>query len=826
VIARAPATPSAAQHRNGVFNMVMLQRTLVLSSTASFAAIALALSASAAQAQAADQSAVQDDAPELAADEIVVTAQKRAERLQDVPLSVTAVSGDTLGERQINDTASLVRAVPALTFQQGNHPANTTFRVRGVGTALFGQGVESSVAVVVDGVPLARQAQAVTDLADIERVEVLRGPQGTLFGKNASAGLINIVTARPARDLEGSGEVTIAERGEYRARGTMSGPLSDALRARISGFYNDVEGPAYNVNLQRRVNGSSAWGLRGKLEWDATSNLNFLLTGEYRQQNSDCCTFASIQIVNPVIRQLEAPVVASPTNRLVTEDTPNRADTDQTSVSLQADWDVGPATITSLTAFQNFNLFVNQPIDRLDTNPVIFVGAAAPYASWNFNQGILHLKQFSQELRIASNGSGDLTYVAGLFYSHGDIERPFARRRAVCSVGTTIGEVCAAPTYQSSSSFARLKTDNIAAFGQIEYRLTGGLKAIGGIRVQHETGENYGIQLGVVTPGDTLLPGVSSGSGTIRGSDTAVTGKAGLQYEFHRNLQMYATYTNGYKGLGYDMEAGANFTQQGTLAPERVNAYEVGIKGRTLDGMLSYALSVYRSDYSNLQVQANRSNPVTGVVQFVSTNAGNSRAQGIELETTLRPSDGLSIQASISYTDSTVSIDGLNCPLQFQAAAPTLDGNFPVNSCYRARTTVNGVTTVSGPRQDLRGATLPSSPKWRIAFAPRQDFDIGANYGGFVQFSVNYQSSQGFAIEQDPLLIQKAYAMVDGSIGLYTSDKRYNLSVFVKNLFDQNYYSAMAHNSLLATAANPNDIVASFNRDADRYFGATFGVRF
>jgi iron complex outermembrane receptor protein len=826
VIAHAPATPSTAQHRNGVFNMVMLQRTLVLSSTASLAALALAMGASAAQAQTADQSAVQGDTPELAADEIVVTAQKRAERLQDVPLSVTAVSGDTLGERQINDTASLVRAVPALTFQQGNHPANTTFRVRGVGTALFGQGVESSVAVVVDGVPLARQAQAVTDLADIERVEVLRGPQGTLFGKNASAGLINIVTARPARDLEGSGEVTIAERGEYRARGTMSGPLSDALRARISGFYNDVEGPAYNVNLQRRVNGSSAWGLRGKLEWDATSNLNFLLTGEYRQQNSDCCTFASIQIVNPVIRQLEAPVVASPTNRLVTEDTPNRADTDQTSVSLQADWDVGAATITSLTAFQNFNLFVNQPIDRLNTNPVLYVGAAAPYASWNFNQGILHLKQFSQELRIASNGSGDLTYVAGLFYSHGDIERPFARRRAVCSVGTTIGEICAAPTYQSSSSFARLKTDNVAAFAQIEYRLAGGLKAIGGLRVQYETGENYGIQLGVVNAGDTLLPGVASGSGTLRDSDTAVTGKAGLQYEFHRDLQMYATYTNGYKGLGYDMEAGANFTQQRTLAPERVNAYEIGMKGRTLDGMLSYALSVYRSDYSNLQVQANRSNPVTGVVQFVSTNAGSSRAQGVELEATLRPADGLSIQASISYTDSTVNIDGLNCPLQFQAGAPTLDGNFPVNSCYRARTTVNGVTTVSGPRQDLRNATLPSSPKWRIGFAPRQDFDIGASYGGFVQFSVNYQSSQGFAIEQDPLLVQKAYAMVDGSIGLYTSDKRYNLSIFVKNLFDQNYYSAMAHNSLLATAASPNDVVASFNRDADRYFGATFGVRF
>jgi iron complex outermembrane receptor protein len=319
---------------------------------------------------------------------------------------------------------------------------------------------------------------------------------------------------------------------------------------------------------------------------------------------------------------------------------------------------------------------------------------------------------------------------------------------------------------------------------------------------------------------------VPNTTGRLKDNDTAVTGKAGLQYEFHRDLQAYATYTRGYKGLGYNMEAATDFANQTDLRPERVNAYEVGMKGRAAGGMLSYALAIYRADYTNLQVQANRSDPITGVVSFVPTNAGKSRSQGVELETTLRPSDKLSITASVSYTDSTINIDGLNCPLQFQAAAPTLSGNFPVNSCYRASTTVNGVTTVSGPRQDLRDAPLPASPKWRITFAPRQDFDLSDNLGGFLQVAVNYQSSQHFAIEQDPLLVQKAYAMVDASVGVYTIDRKYNLSLFVKNLFDQNYYSAMAHNSLLATAANPNDIVATFNKDADRYFGATLGVRF
>jgi iron complex outermembrane recepter protein len=139
--------------------------------------------------------AAAQDGPGETIAEIVVTAQKREERLQDVPLAVTAVSGEALLNRQINDTSNLVQAVPSLTFQQGNNPTNTSFRIRGIGTSLFGQGVESSVSVVLDGVVTARGSQSFTDLADVERVEVLRGPQGTLFGKNATAGVINVVTA-------------------------------------------------------------------------------------------------------------------------------------------------------------------------------------------------------------------------------------------------------------------------------------------------------------------------------------------------------------------------------------------------------------------------------------------------------------------------------------------------------------------------------------------------------------------------------------------------------------------------------------------------------
>ncbi|MFZ2994811.1 TonB-dependent receptor [Sphingobium sp.] len=750
--------------------------------------------------------------------EIVVTAQKRSERLQDVPLAVTAVSGEALANRQVNDTTMLTRAVPSLTFQQGPNPTNTTLRIRGVGTALFGQGVESSVSVVVDGVVQARQAQGFADLADIERVEVLRGPQGTLFGKNASAGVISIVTARPSQDFEGRIDGTIAEHGEYRTRGTVSGPLTDTLRARVTGFYNDVRGITYNTTRKQWVNGQESWGVRGKLEWEPTDTLTFLLSGEYRKTNSDCCIASTIQTINPIVAALEAPVVASPTNRQVSEDTATYANSNQKTFSLQADWDLGPATLTSITAYQDYYLKVNQPIDRINSDPVRFVGAGAAYASWNFNQGILDLSQFSQELRIGSNGNSDFTYVAGVFYSHTDIKRPFSRRRAICTAGV-IGQACPAPRYQSSSSFAELKTDSIAAFGQAEYKIVGGLSLLGGLRVQYEKGTNFGAQLGTIAAGDALLPGVpANGSGTLSDHDTAITGKAGLKYEFSRNLQAYGTYTRGYKGIGYNMEAGTNFTTQSTLSPENVNAYELGLKGRTADGTLSLAIAAYRADYSNLQVQANRSDPVTGVTQFVATNAGKSRSQGVEVEATLRPSRNFSVDASIAYTESTVDIDGLNCPLQLQAAAPVRT-DAPTNLCYRAAA---GAT----PQQNLRNATLPASPKVRISFAPRWDYEISETLGGFAQVGVSFQSKQQFAIEQDPLLVQEAYTLVDASVGIHTADRRYSLSVFVKNLFDVNYYTAVSHNSLLATAARPFDLSANYNKDADRYFGATLGMKF
>ncbi len=424
-------------------------RNLAKFSATSILALGVALGASPALAQEQAESEIQPG-------EIVVTAQKREERLQDVPLAVTAVSAETLTTRQINDTNSLVLAVPSLSFQQGANPANTSFRIRGVGTALFGQGVEPSVSVVVDGVVAVRSAQGFSELADIEQVEVLRGPQGTLFGKNASAGVISVTTARPTRDFEGKGEITIAEHNEYRARGTVSGPITDTLRARVSGFYSDVQGITRNIGTNEWVNGTKNWGIRGKLEWEAASNLTFLLMGEYRETDSNCCASTLIDIRNPLLQTVVGPIRATRRNRQINEDTNTFSNSSAQTYSLQADWDLGAATVTSISAYQKFNLDVNQPIDRINAPAPIFLGSAAvaPYTFWNQNGGQVDLDAWSQELRIANDGTSDLNYVFGAFYMHSDILRPFARRRARCTAGI-VGQPCATANIAWQSAAAR-----------------------------------------------------------------------------------------------------------------------------------------------------------------------------------------------------------------------------------------------------------------------------------------------------------------------------------------------------------------------------------
>ncbi|MGH6997772.1 MAG: TonB-dependent receptor, partial [Phenylobacterium sp.] len=442
------------------------------------------------------------------------------------------------------------------------------------------------------------------------------------------------------------------------------------------------------------------------------------------------------------------------------------------------------------------------------------------------------VQQFTQEVRFTSPAGQRLTYVVGAFYSDLSLDRDFRRRRAYCAPGTAaqLGTPCTPTSWQSNAVTAHQDAQHIALFGQGEFELVDKLNLIGGLRIQREEFTVSGQTLGPIVPGDVAFgPGRDAARGSTSASDDAVTGKAGLQYRFSSRAQSYATFTRGYKGLGFETEFGAPFGDARVLRPEGVDAYEIGYKGQLFDGRLSLNAAIFLARYTDLQVQATRIDPVTGISTAEQLNAGSSETKGFELEAIWRPTEALTLNTSITYSDASVDVDGLGCPLQFQGAAPIVAPGAvtPINSCYRPQTRNAAGAVVTGtPIQDVREGLLPSSPKWRVALTPRYAFALNDDWDGAVQANVAYQSEQLMSLDQDPLLKQGAYTTVDASLTLTRADDRYSVSLFVRNLFDQNYYTQFGHASTLASAASPNDLFAYSPKEARRYFGVTLGTRF
>ncbi|MGQ3048547.1 MAG: TonB-dependent receptor [Niveispirillum sp.] len=758
-----------------------------------------------AQAQQADDS--------LVLEEIVVTAQKRAERLQDVPLAVSALSADALANSQVSSTAGVAALVPSLTYTQSTSDLNNNVRIRGVGTALFNAGLESAVSFVVDGVVMSRQGQGFQDLIDVERVEVLRGPQGTLFGKNATAGVINIVTKRPSRDFEGVAEIGIAEQGEYRARASVSGPISETVGARLTGYYTDNRGYVYDYGRGEHVYGGRDVGVRGKVEWQATENLNFLFTADLRDSESDCCQPIPYLTTNSVLAAIRGPVVASSENRTVSSgDTRTFANSDQAGGSVEANLDLGDHVLTSVTAVRNWKIENNVDVDGFNSATPLYLPFGNGY--FGVNGGTADISQFTQELRLASAANQPLTYTFGLFYFNLDLDRAFTRRVGGCvTPGTAFGQPCATSFFSSSNHAANTKTDNYAAFGQVEYELTDALSAFAGFRLQREKVSYSGTRFGTAPyAGDRLLFAASTGSGSV--SDTDLSGKAGLKYEIDRDAQTYFTWSRGYKGQGYDVELTANFANQTPVRPETVNSYELGWKQQALNGRLILNSALFYAKYQDLQVQSTIAPNVS-----VPTNAGSSVSKGAEIEFQARATSALSINGGVTYLDAKFDADRIACALPAQATALTLATGAaePANSCFRLG---------NGTVQNVRGGDLPNAPRWRGNINVRYEDEIATDWNGFAQVGFNTQSGTTFSLEQDAGLTQGGYSTVDLSVGVLSQDDRYQLTLYVRNLTDKHFATGMQRDNILTNAANPGNILYFTSKEAARYMGGTMRVKF
>ena len=586
--------------------------------------------------------------------EIVVTAQKRSERLQDVPVAVSVISGDAIAAKGAVNLEAAQYLVPTLNFRKSGTAINQSLFLRGVGTSTFSIAGEPSISTVVDGVVYSRAGEAFSDLIDIDRLEVLRGPQGTLFGKNTSAGVINIVTKRPGNKFGGfvEGGYYFGNGNEYRVRGALDLPLATGIAARVTGFYGNYDGNIRNTVYDTRVNGYEHYGVRGVVVAEPTPDLTLTVIADYRRSDDDCC--GEVIGTGPINTTTGAPATSlafaalpdpkgDRTRRLAQDLVTSTLETSW-GVSGQADWTLGTQTVTYIGSYREYD---NTEIRDGDFLPQAYVG---------FNQlhdfGPQTSNTLTQEIRLTSPARQFFSYVIGAFYSRAETDRVFRRDDIVCTAATavTVLTPCTTPgltvTQPTGTAVFGSVFKNLAFFGQGTLNITDRFRLIGGVRYTSD-------QLDVYHSRTTLLagPGINPSFGPFQGKTTNTnwSGKAGVQYEIVPQSTFYATYSRGYKGPAFNVFYNLTATGTNAIEAETADSYEAGLKNTLFDGKLVINLAGYYAKYYNFQ--ANNPDIVAGVLVTRFTNAGEVSTRGAELDLLYQPVRDLTFSGGLAYTD-------------------------------------------------------------------------------------------------------------------------------------------------------------------------------
>ncbi|WP_066284888.1 TonB-dependent receptor domain-containing protein, partial [Blastomonas sp. CCH1-A6] len=750
----------------------------------------------------AQDAAADDDQGGIA--EIVVTAQKVAENVQDVPIAITAITSERLETTGVTSLEGLTQLVPSVSFRKGTTSANSAIVMRGVGTITFSIAAEPSVSTVVDGVVLSRSGQAFMDLVDAERLEVLRGPQGTLFGKNASAGLVNIVSKGGTDTLQAEARLEAFDDDEYRLRGAISGPLAENLTGRITAFYGSYDGNITNINGGRRnrINGYEHYGARGILDYN-NGGTRFRFIADYFEADDDCCadvTGVSRGAVLDAELGLPGGVARGVNQRFVNHNLVTRTLDKQWSLTASADFDV--LTDHVLSAIVGYRNWENTEIREGDFLPRAIVGTGELH-----DNGQVRTEQLSLEVRLASDQSKPFFYQVGGFIWGSDNEQDFTRRNITCGTSTlpidpiTGGRPCNVndrtnTLFPTATSFSAVESRNYAIFGQATYRLSDMFALTGGLRYTWDDlsfihtrapGVNATTGLPATGPGVSGAPAggtiASGGNGTntSRGdsSNGNLSGRAVLQFTPSEDVMLYGSYTRGYKGPAFNVFF--NHTAPTNAIPideETSDAFEIGLKSQFLDNRVQFNLSAFTVTYDGFQ--ANNFVLLNGAVVSNLTNAGSVKSEGFEVDLLAVPVDGWTLRASGAYADATVK-----------------------------RFNPNPATNAPDARN---GTQLPLAPKFTWTIGTSYERDLGG-FKMYLDTDFRHVSRQFSDLgEQGPIA---AYGIWNGSIGFSDPDDNYRVSFLARNITDKAY-------ALLNVSAGQR---LQIPRDADRYFGISLRAR-
>ncbi|WP_192563089.1 TonB-dependent receptor [Pseudomonas gozinkensis] len=702
---------------------------------------------------------------------VTVTTRRREESSQDVPTPMSVVSGQTLETQRVYRIQDLQQLVPSVNVAY-MHARQSSVSIRGLGNNPASDGLEGSVGLYIDNVYLGRPGMAVFDLMDIEQLEVLRGPQGTLFGKNTTAGVINISTRAPSFTPERSIETSVGEDGYFQTKGTLSGPLNDQLAGRISAYRTRSDGDIKNEFNGHDLNGGSRDGFRAQLLFKPNENFNLRWIGDYNEEDSSAGTrvlYNTGPTINGVNLYSARAAAAGATlvngsHRKVNLDNDQHVTVHQGGTSVEANWTLpSDFTLTSVSSYRFWN-FTPRNDDGLNVPAT-------------YNAGVsVEDKQYSQEFRLASPKGEFFDYVLGAYYFGSDLDnKSFAYYGPQADIwnGTPRGALANV----NSVGRGHIKTDSFALFAQGTWHLTPRLDFTAGVRGTYEE-KNAWVNRDAPVGGAAVTGAAATArrgrtgaydSGDLNQYSSSPSGLLNLSYRFTDDLLGYATLSHGEKSGGVNLVVGSAPTAGADsllIGTERANNAELGFKSTLWDRRLQLNANVFWT-----QVNAYQTNAYDDVnrVQYL-TNAGSVRSRGVEFESTLIPLRGLTLNFNGSYNDvSYLSYKDAPCPPEVSQApgAPA--------SC------------------DLSGHQVVGASKWIGNANGKYEWNLANGLQPYVTGSYAFRSKAVGTVEDSDYGQIPSYAVVNLSTGLRGdfNQGQWDVSLWLKNAFDKTYYTTL-----------------------------------
>ncbi|WP_338876083.1 TonB-dependent receptor [Spirosoma sp. SC4-14] len=717
--------------------------------------------------------------------DVVITSRRRQESSQDVPIPISIVGGTRAEDAGAFNVNRLKELVPTVQLYSSN-ARNTTLNIRGLGSTfgLTNDGIDPGVGFYVDGVYYARPAATALDFIDIEQVEVLRGPQGTLFGKNTTAGAFNISTRPAGFTPSGSFELSYGNYGFIQAKGSLTGPLSSKLAARISFTGTQRNGLFYNVHTQERINDINNIGVRGQLLYTPSDNVKFTLIADVSDQKPNgygwpiagvvATKRAAYRQFNAIIADLNYTIpYTSAFQRIVDLDTPSKADNQLGGVSLNADIKLGSGTLTSTTAWRYWKW---DPLNDRD-----YIGLPV----FTISSGNSVHNQWSQEIRYAGKVSAKLNGVVGVFGLWQDLKSDPVQTEEAGSAQWRFAQSSISPLWQTPGLFDnfgihttnRIQSTSLAIFGQADWAITDQIHLLPGIRYNYDRKianykrETYG---GLQTT-DAALLALKNAVYTNQAFDTDVSsgnlsGQLTLQYKINRSINAFGTFSISYKPVGVNIGGlptanGQVLLDLAKVKPEFVTHRELGIKTRPTPNSLLNVVFHY-TDIKDYQTQVQTPEP--GVNRGYLANAEKVRVLGVEVDGNIRVANRLTLNAALAYTDG-LYVSFKNAPVPLEE--------------------VGGEQAF----KDISGGVLPGISKWSGSVggevtAKGQLISLKGNY--FFGVDAFYRSTFSSSPSPSQYLNIDGYSLANSRLGFRAST---GISVFLwgRNLSNTNYYEQL-----------------------------------